>query len=411
VSAPARTALQPLSPAIPAAAGTGVARHPDAALGPLPGLVRLATDSEDPRHLIIAAAAVFARPLALVSPSGHDLGHAPDDERGRQALAVAVAAGAGTAPPPGWSVLPLGSPASRLGRLAAGAGTDRTDAADALLDLLAALVGDQLRRGALLNAQVATFVRRLVGEPDVRAERARHEAGELGIALAATYWAGAIAWRTPPPPGVLQRLDGEARRLAPRALTTLLDGRPVLLHPGDDARAAAEWLALVVRTLRAAAPSSGAQAVMAERPAELAALSSHVADLTGVCELGPRAADDRLVVPAGRYAVDRLLRRTVASIDARRFVRERLGPLMRWDREHRTDLTRVLEAALDFPRHDQAAARCFMHRNTFRRHLRQATLLLGADLEDPDVRLALHLAVKLQRALADSSRGDRAKPG
>ena len=147
MSAPARTALQPLSPAIPAAAGTGVARHPDAALGPLPGLVRLATDSEDPRHLIIAAAAVFARPLALVSPSGHDLGHAPDDERGRQALAVAAAAGPGTAPPPGWSVLPLGSPASRLGRLAAGAGTDRTDAADALLDLLAALVGDQLRRG------------------------------------------------------------------------------------------------------------------------------------------------------------------------------------------------------------------------------------------------------------------------
>jgi hypothetical protein len=410
VSATARTALQPLLPAAPAA-GTGVTHDPEEALGPLPGLVRAAMESEDPRRLISAAAGAFDRPLALVSATGHPLGHAPDDERGRQALAVAAAAGAGAAPPPNWSVVPLGSAAAHLGRLAAGPGAGRPDAPDALLDLLAALIGDQLRRGALLNAQVATFVRRLVSEPDMRADGARHEAGELGVALAATYWPGVLAWRTPPPPGVLQEVDHEARRLAPRALTTLLDGRPVLLHPGGDGRGAAAWLARVVRVVRASAPASGAQAIMAERPADLASLRCHVADLTGLCDLGPRASDDPLVVPAGRYAVDRLLRRTVSGIDARRFVGDRLGPLMRWDREHRTDLTRVLEAALDFPRHDQAAARCFMHRNTFRRHLRHATLLLGADLEDPDVRLALHLAVKLRRTLADSGRAHRATPG
>jgi PucR C-terminal helix-turn-helix domain len=410
VSATARTAPQPVLPAAPAP-GLGVAGVDAEAIGPVAGLVRLAMDSEDPRRLIAAAAVAFDRPLALVSATGHPLGHAPEGEPGRQALAVAAAAGTGAPPPPGWSVVALGSATSRLGRLAAAGSTGPAGAPDALLDLLAALLGDQLRRGALVGAQVAAFVRRLVSDADMRGDRARHEAGELGVALAAAYWPAVLAWCTAPPPGVLHEVDREAHGLAPRALTTLLDGRPVLLHPGDDGRAAAAWFTRIVRMVRAAAPSSGAQAIMAERPAELASLTSQVADLTGLCDLRPRAPDDRLVVPAGRYAVDRLLRRTVSGIDARRFVRDRLGPVIRWDREHRTDLTRVLEAALDFPRHDQAAARCFMHRNTFRRHLRHATLLLGADLEDPDVRLALHLAVKLRRTLADSGRGDRATRG
>jgi hypothetical protein len=62
-------------------------------------------------------------------------------------------------------------------------------------------------------------------------------------------------------------------------------------------------------------------------------------------------------------------------------------------------LLAVLEAALDYPRHEQAAHRCYMHRNTFRHRLQMATQVLGHDLEDPDVRLAMHVALKLRRMI------------
>ena len=44
-----------------------------------------------------------------------------------------------------------------------------------------------------------------------------------------------------------------------------------------------------------------------------------------------------------------------------------------------------------------------MHRNTFRHRVHQAREVLGDTLEDPDVRLAVHVALKLRRLLAGSS--------
>jgi DNA-binding PucR family transcriptional regulator len=46
-----------------------------------------------------------------------------------------------------------------------------------------------------------------------------------------------------------------------------------------------------------------------------------------------------------------------------------------------------------------------MHRNTFRRHMTQALELVDADLEDPDDRLTLHVALKLRRLLALPQQG------
>jgi sugar diacid utilization regulator len=71
---------------------------------------------------------------------------------------------------------------------------------------------------------------------------------------------------------------------------------------------------------------------------------------------------------------------------------------------------RVLEAALDHRRHEDAADHCFMHRNTFRHRLRQATDLLGDDLAHPDARLAVHIALKLRHAV-DAERGHGAADG
>jgi PucR C-terminal helix-turn-helix domain len=101
-----------------------------------------------------------------------------------------------------------------------------------------------------------------------------------------------------------------------------------------------------------------------------------------------------------QFGLERLLSGSLEEDRARAFVDEQLGRLLAWDERYRSGLLVVLEAALDFPRRDEAAGRCSMHRNTFRQRLRQAETLLGGDLDDPEARLAIHVALKLRRVLA-----------
>jgi DNA-binding PucR family transcriptional regulator len=80
-------------------------------------------------------------------------------------------------------------------------------------------------------------------------------------------------------------------------------------------------------------------------------------------------------------------------------VLNQIGAHLASDGEYHGDLVAVLEVALDYPQHEQAAQRCSMHRNTFRHRLRMATQVLGHDLKHPDVRLAMHVALNLRRMI------------
>ncbi len=375
-------------------------RSPDA-MSPLAWLVGLAVDSDDPARLIAAAGGELRRPLGLVTATGEPLGHAPEDAHGRRALTVAAAAARAPAvPPAGWRVVPITQARALLAVLAVGDDDGGHDDERAqLLQLIATLVREQLTRAALLRGQTAAFVRRLVTPPGLGAERARREGPAVGVAPAGAYRPAVLTWPSGACEGGLaERMDREARALARGALTATVDEHLVLLHPstGDDPVA---WFAQLVDRVRELAPSSGAQAVAADRAVPIEALSREVATLLRLAKLGPRAETSSPVVGAGRYALDRLLWDNVDAREARAFVEDRLGALVAWDGEHGSDLLRVLEAALDFPRHDRAASRCFMHRNTFRHRLRQAIDVLGEDIDDADVRLAVHVALKLRHGL------------
>jgi PucR C-terminal helix-turn-helix domain/GGDEF-like domain len=379
-------------------------RSPDA-VRPLAWLVRLAVDSDDPAPLVVAAGSELGRPLGLVSAIGEPLGHAPDGISGRRALAVAGAAARATAvPPAGWRIVPIAHARARLAVLAVADADDaRDDERAQLLALIATLLREQLTRAALRRGQVAAFVRRLVTPPGLGAERARREAAAVGVAPAGAYRPAVLAWPSAArSAGLAERVDREARALARAALTATLDEHLVLLHPstGDDPVA---WFERLVGRVRALAQSSSAQAVAADRVVPLEALSGEVSRLLRLADFGPCAEASPPVVGAGRYALDRLLWDNLDGREARAFVEDRLGALVAWDREHGSDLLRVLEAALDHPRHDRAASRCFMHRNTFRHHLRQATDMLGEDIDDPDVRLAVHVALKLRHGLSPAA--------
>ena len=356
--------------------------HPTA---DLEALVRVALD-DDLGALLTTAASELGRPLGLAGRAGEPLGHAPDDERGRRALAVAEAAArVGLVAPPGWQILPIARGSAPLGFVAAGG-----DGPAPLLELVAGLVAEQVQRRDLVRAHHADFLRRLVHEPAAGIARLRREAFELGIPLADAYWAALLGWRDAPP--------------RTRALPALVDGaltaesgdRWVLLHPADG-KGPPDWFEYAVLHARRIAPASGAQAIAARAPAELSALSATVAELESLWRYA--RPGDEPVLHAERFALDRLLATVARGREARAFVHDLLGALVEWDARHRGDLVRVLEASLDHPRHDHAAQRCFMHRNTFRHRLRQAAEILGRDLDDPDVRLAVHVALKLRRAL------------
>lgn len=345
---------------------------------------------DDLGALLEAAASELGRPLGLAGRAGEPLGHAPDDENGRRALAVAEAAArVGLAAPPGWQIVPIARGAAPLGFVAVG-GDQRAP----LLEIVSGLLAEQVQRRDLVRAHHADFVRRLVHEPAADVHQLRREALDAGMPLANSYWAALLAWRDAPPrPRTLDGIGVEG------ALTVDLGGRWVLLQPADgDGAEPPGWFEDAVLHVRRLNPASGAQAIVARAPAALPALSATVAELESLWRYG-RRSDDEPLLRAEQFALERLLTTVARGREARAFVDDLVGPLIAWDADHRGDLVRVLEAALDHPRHDQAAQRCFMHRNTFRHRLRQAADVLGRDLGDPDVRLAVHVALKLRRVL------------
>jgi sugar diacid utilization regulator len=369
--------------------------------------------SDDPAELIAAAGLVARRPLALVGAHGDPLGYAPEGSAGRRALGVARAAACnhlvGAA---GWRIVPIARGSASLGFLVIGVEDGADSAARELIDALPELVAEQLHRVALLSAHQGAFVRRLVSDPRFGARQARLEASDLGLPLADAYWPAILTWYgVAPPAAVVERLARQALGRVEGGLTAHLDRDIALLHPrGEDGGEPQAWFAEIVAQARALAPSFRAQAIAADEAVELARVGSAIAELAGLRRLGPRDEDSRAVVSSRDYALERLAWEHLDATAARRFVDQQLGRLATWDHEHRTDLLCVLEAALDFPRHDQAARNCYMHRNTFRHRLRQATDALGAKLEDPDVRLAVHVALKLRRLLTAAPTEDGPPP-
>ncbi len=85
----------------------------------------------------------------------------------------------------------------------------------------------------------------------------------------------------------------------------------------------------------------------------------------------------------------------------RRFHLETLGPLVEHDDRKQGDLIRTLSGFFEANGNlARAATDLNVHRNTLVYRLERISELTGLNLEDPDNRLILHLALKIQRVLA-----------
>jgi sugar diacid utilization regulator len=372
-------------------------------------LVRFAAASDSPEGLVVAASRQLRRPLVLFDPGGALLAAAsPSAGLAQPAAALAAAITNRDESPAGWRIIPIERGRERLAVVAVGIGGEGEAKQKAMLDLALDLLGDQLERAALASAvrseRRAALVRRLVTDHAITTAEIQSKARAAGLRLADFYWPALLIWTAGNPGSrTLAEVDDEVQRQAPGSIAVALDNTTIaLLVPalrgGAASREVHRELARLVRQARQLGHPD-VRGIAGERSVDAARLPASVSELARLRRYLPHIASEAPVVSARSFDLERLLCDGLNRQRARAFVQKRLGPLLRHDYDHGTDLAHVLELALDFPRRDQAARASYMHRNTFRRHLIQALLLVEADLENPEDRLALHVAVKLRRAM------------
>lgn len=292
--------------------------------------------------------------------------------------------------------------------------------AEAVFAYIDELAADSVEGYAQAQAEVEDVRRRrrrelvalLLGDPpadvaDVTAA-ARAAAWELPVGLAAIACAEDALARV-------------ARRLPPEALTTVIEGEGCVLLPDPEgpgraealARAAAEApLALGPTVAPTAAAESWALAATLLRAAVAGALPDSGSGERG----GPARA-----APAERAPADRAKGRRLPAGDAAALLRvdDHLGALLLYESRGLAariaarrlaplaDLTpkaraRMRETALAHLRHDgnavAMAAEMHVHPQTARYRIARLRELLGDELDDPDARFELELALRAQPA-------------
>jgi sugar diacid utilization regulator len=377
-------------------------------------LVRLASASDSPDGLVVAAAHALGRPLVLLDTSGAPLVASPPSTCLDASVGALTAAAAGSdATPTGWHVLPIKHEGEALAVLAVRNGGIRETVPHGMLDLVLSLLGEQFVRAALTSAmrdeRRTALLRRLVTDESITAADIRAEARAADLQLADFYWPALLVWTVRHPgPRTLAELHGKAQRLPGTIVVTLGKTVTLLIAMRGAGETGRETVHSELGRLVHHARHLGhrdVHAIADERSVGVTHIPSRVRRLQRLRRFLPCTSSRAPVRCARSFALDCLLSDGLDRRRAEDFLHWRLCRLLRYDLDHGTDLVQVLELALDFPRRDDAAHAGYMHRNTFRRHMTQALELVDADLEDPDDRLTLHVALKLRRLLALPQQG------
>lgn len=378
-------------------------------------LENLALEGGDLAELVGAIGVALGRAVALESGRGDALTiHAPADVPGAAAavktylarprsvaLRVALPAApslstAGAAPARGSAPDAIG-PGGRTG------GVTRRGAARRSGSL--ALLGE--RPASELERVVAERIKVLLALELARDDSIRraHDATRPGHALPVDGppWVVLLADQAPPG-GALsieQREDlrrelrvlGPARRMTLRGDAASLELRIVLAAPDDDSGGLAlaerigRFLGRVVALSRPFSDPADRPAAEAEARATLEAVRSPG---------GPGG-----VVRADRLAAYRLLGGLHNLPDGSRQARALLEPLLGERVDVRNERWATLRAILDHPGPGDAAAALGVHRNTVAYRVRRMEAATGWSLSDPDLRMALAIALRIMQSAQD----------
>jgi purine catabolism regulator len=215
-----------------------------------------------------------------------------------------------------------------------------------------------------------------------------------------------------PPPRALEELarTGLAGSES-TALWRLVEGQLVILWPLDSAAPGERDQSVPppdrLRTLAEAArvevarrTGGPATAGLGQGYAGLGGVARSMHEAEQAVTLGSRLFGGGGVWSYAELGVYRLLLplRTQHAAELRTFVADTLGPLVADRRSSNGVLIQTLDTYLAHGGNaSQAAAALHLHRNTLAYRLRRINQITGLDLDDPEARLRLHLALKVRR--------------
>jgi purine catabolism regulator len=208
-------------------------------------------------------------------------------------------------------------------------------------------------------------------------------------------------------------LTGPAHTGEPAALWRILDGRLLIVWPLEGAAPSErDRPAAPPERLRAIAEAARAEVARRTGSPATAGLGHGYMGLSGIARsaveaeqavaLGGRLFGGGAVWSYAELGVYRLLLplRAQHAAELRTFLADTLGPLATDRRPAVLALLDTLDAYLAHGGNaSQAAAALHLHRNTLAYRLRRVAQLTGLDVDDPEARLHLHLALKVRRLL------------
>ncbi len=119
-------------------------------------------------------------------------------------------------------------------------------------------------------------------------------------------------------------------------------------------------------------------------------------------QLGVRLKLNKQVVEFGSLGVYRLLYELEGQPAVQKFAAEIMQPLANYDSENRGSLVKTVQAYFDHHGNiSQTAESLFVHRNTLLYRMERIQELTGLKLDQANMRLALHLALKLWQLRSD----------
>ncbi len=273
------------------------------------------------------------------------------------------------------------------------------------------------RRQAAIDAQDQLqigVVDELLTSSNADLEAVRERALRLGYDLAAPH--AALVFRLPaardPAAGLdLPRaVERELTRRRARAPLRPRGPSVTVLYPLPEPLAESGLKKLAEELRAAVAVALGQPALCAglgRLQPGLAGLRSAYAEAEQALSLGLRVLGVGRVIYFGDLGLYRMLFNVKEKDELRAFHDEMLGKLIEYDSRNGAELVSTLAAyfaARNSP--TEAAERMHLHRNTFLYRLHRIREITGLDLDDPETRLSLHLALRIGDTLRALSPGE-----
>ncbi|WP_436769444.1 GAF domain-containing protein, partial [Streptomyces sp. URMC 123] len=325
------------------------------------------------------------------------VGSVPEDE-GRAAIMAGMDAHAAREPVPldnGLWAAPVLADHESLGTLTLAPGRPFTERDERLLGLVAQATAVLLMLHSSRTAAAEGHVRDELLD-DLLADRPRpprqleRRATRLGLDLSTPHVVVVARPEGEAPGKASIWASSYAHRLG--GLKTVQGGSAVMLLPGGDAgevaRAVADELTPLLGhpvTVAAAGPVTDTSGVAGSHQEALRCLDA----MTALGATG-RAASARELGFLGVLLSD--------NHDVEGFIDSAIGPVLDYDRQRFTELTRTLEVYFDTGGSPTYAAKeLHVHPNTVARRLERIGELLGAEWQKPDRALEVQLALRLSR--------------